>query len=66
MPLSPILIDDNRSDSTPKGVWEDPCITLERDLDVRAQGGPPDPGGFRSGPGYLGPLGGQPGSPGSC
>ena len=39
--------------AAPKGLWEDPCITLERDLEVRAQGGPGD---SFSNPGMLGPL----------
>lgn len=41
-----------------KNVWEDPAITLERALEVRAQGGPPAGGPPESGPnlGFLGPL----------
>lgn len=41
-----------------KRFWEDPCITLERDLELRAQGGPPGSGPdapWRP-PGMLGPL----------
>ncbi len=36
-----------------KNLWEDPCITLERDLEVRAQGGPSDP---LSPQGMMGPF----------
>ncbi len=44
-----------------KGLWEDPCITLERALEVRAQGGPPAGGPPQSGPnlGFVGPLNGS-------
>jgi len=41
----------------PKLTWEDPCLTLERVLEAKAQGGPPNdtvPWQFS---GYLGPLG---------
>lgn len=50
-----------------KNVWEDPCVTLERALEVRAQGGPPAGGPPESGPslGFLGPLNGSPPS-GNC
>ena len=38
--------------------WEDPCLTLERALEAKAQGGPPGggppEGGFDRG--FLGPL----------
>ena len=36
-----------------KALWEDPAITLERDLEVRAQEGP---GGSFSPQGVLGPF----------
>jgi len=41
-----------------KTLWEDPCITLERILEVKAQGGPPGEGGPNLGDnrGFLGPL----------
>lgn len=39
-----------------KMIWEDPCITLERDLEVRAQGGPPGDQPQWAPRGVLGPL----------
>jgi hypothetical protein len=45
-----------------KAEWEDPAVTLERDLEARAQDGAPD-----SQPsllGILGPMGNQ--APGVC
>jgi hypothetical protein len=48
--------------------WEDPCLTLERALEVSAQGGRPPTGGgpeFRPDRGFLGPLGTS-GGTGSC
>lgn len=50
-----------------KKVWEDPCLTLERTLELRAQGGPfpgrpPEGGPY---PGFLGPLGAS-GGLGQC
>lgn len=47
-----------------KAVWEDPDITLERDLEVRAQGGPPigGPPELGSNRGFLGPLSASGGS----
>lgn len=41
--------------------WEDPAITLERALEVRAQGEPPVGGPPQLGPnqGFLGPLNGS-------
>lgn len=36
-----------------KAEWEDPAVTLERDLEVRAQENPPGSGPDR---GFLGPL----------
>lgn len=52
---------------TAKAVWEDPAITLERALEVRAQGGPPPGGPPNAGPnlGFVGPLAGSPPS-GDC
>jgi hypothetical protein len=44
-----------------KAEWEDPAITLERDLEARAQGGPTD---SQFAPlGILGPMGGPETSP---
>lgn len=45
-----------------KAIWEDPALTLERDLHVRAQGGPPTGGPSQFGPnsGFVGPLSGSP------
>lgn len=47
--------------------WEDPAITLERALEVRAQDGPPVGGPPQLGPnqGFLGPLSGS-GGGGNC
>lgn len=41
-----------------KKLWEDPGLTLERALQVNAQGGPPAGGPPDAGPdrGFLGPL----------
>lgn len=41
-----------------KALWEDPALTLERALEVRAQGGPPAGGPPQAGPnlGFIGPL----------
>lgn len=39
-----------------KKLWEDPCITLERELEARAQDGPPD-GLAPWQRGIVGPLG---------
>lgn len=45
-----------------KAIWEDPALTLERDLQVRAQEGPPAGGPPQIGPnrGFIGPLSGSP------
>ena len=50
-----------------KSLWEDPFITLERDLEVSAQGGPPGGGPAKpwAAPGFLGPLGTS-GTTGGC
>ncbi len=47
-----------------KKYWEDPCCTLERALEVKAQGGPPGGGPPESGfdRGFLGPLSASGGS----
>jgi hypothetical protein len=39
--------------SPAKAEWEDPAVTLERDLEVRAQENPPGAGPDQ---GFLGPL----------
>jgi hypothetical protein len=49
-----------------KGLWEDPCITLERDLEARAQGGSPGSESYFAPSGVLGLLGGPESTPGSC
>ena len=46
-----------------KAEWEDPAITLERELEVRAQGGPS--GNSGPVPGAIGPFGDS-GLGGSC
>jgi len=48
-----------------KMAWEEPCITLERDLEVRAQGGPPGDQPQWAPRGFLAPLGTS-GKPGGC
>lgn len=53
---------DNHLVAAPKGLWEDPCITLERDLEVRAQSGPPD--SQFTPRGVLGPMANL--NPGQC
>ncbi len=53
LPASPVK---QRSADPAKGLWEDPCITLERDLEARAQGGPPNPENQFAPRGVLGPL----------
>lgn len=47
-----------------KMLWEDPCMILERALEVRAQGGPPGGGPPEGGldRGFLGPLSASGGS----
>jgi hypothetical protein len=48
--------------------WEEPCIALERSLQVSAQGGPPSgapPGGPGPQFGFMGPLTGS-GQTGTC
>ena len=42
MTFSALSSNDNHLAAAPNGLWEDPCITLERDLEARAQGGPPN------------------------
>ena len=53
--------------SSAKHLWEDPCITVERILEVSAQDRPPGSGPSRpgAGPGFLGPLSTSGGS-GGC
>lgn len=51
--MSASSISSQTPGSEGKNLWEDPCITLERDLEVRAQGGPSDP---LSPQGMLGPF----------
>jgi hypothetical protein len=57
MTFSPISSDDTRNAAALKGLWEDPCITLERELEARAQGGSPDSQSELLG--ILGPMGNQ-------
>jgi hypothetical protein len=45
--------------------WEEPCIVLERGLEVSAQGSPPGSNPFQPPNGFLGPLGTSGGS-GTC
>jgi hypothetical protein len=55
------------STSFAKKTWEDPCFTVERMLEVSAQGRPPTGGApeFRPFQGFLGPLSTSGGS-GNC
>ena len=50
-----------------KALWEDPALTLERALEVRAQDGPPAGGPSQPGSnlGFVGPLSASGGS-GQC
>ncbi len=54
-PLSPLAVNP-LSATAPKETWEDPCITLERDLEARAQVAPPNPQNQFAPHGVLGPL----------
>jgi hypothetical protein len=51
-----IVISGDQPATISKMLWEDPCITLERDLEVRAQGGPPNFGPQGIPNGSLRPL----------
>jgi hypothetical protein len=51
-----IVISGDQPATISKMLWEDPCITLERDLEVLAQGGPPGEQPQWAPKGFLGPL----------
>ena len=67
MPTSTISSYSDQHPLPAKSPWEDPFITVERELEVSAQGGPPGGGPARPGsaPGFLGPLGTS-GGTGTC
>jgi hypothetical protein len=64
---STIAISGDQAAGLSKLSWEDPCITLERDLEVRAQSRPPTGGAPEFGPlnGFLAPMGTS-GGTGQC
>lgn len=47
---------EDQSAGAVKGFWEDPSIILERDLEARAQGGPPGSPDQSVPRGVLGPF----------
>ena len=67
MPTSTISSYSDQLPSLAKNLWEDPFISVERGLEVSAQGGPPGDGPAKPGPApaFLGPLGTSGGS-GTC
>ena len=67
MQTSTIASYSDQLPASTKHLWEDPCITVERDLEVSAQGGPPpsDAPGLGPNRGFLGPLSTS-GAKGTC
>lgn len=51
-----VPLSTNQASPQGKQLWEDPCISFERELEVRAQGHPPN-GSSSWQQGFLGPLG---------
>ena len=58
MPISTISSYSDQLLSPAKSLWEDPLITVERNLEASAQGGPPGNGPVEQwgGPGSLAPF----------